>query len=90
MDGLRADVARLALRVLRARLRRNRYGLHVLLVGTILLRAASFFNLLAELVMATFFPVFFSGRPARSSACCSGCISSPMLSQAGQRTQRIA
>ena len=41
MDGLGADVAGLALRVVRARLRRDRYGLRVLRVGMILLGAAA-------------------------------------------------
>ena len=57
MKGLRADVARLPLGVLRARLRRDRDGRRVLLVGMELLGAAVLFNLLAELVMAAFFPV---------------------------------
>jgi len=42
MDGLRADVARLALRVLGARLRRDRYGLCALLIRMILLGATTF------------------------------------------------
>jgi hypothetical protein len=65
MEDLYADVARLPLRVLRARLRRDRYGLLVLLVGMILLGAATSLNLLAELVVAAFFPVLrLAGRPA--------------------------
>jgi hypothetical protein len=64
VNGLRADVARLPLCVLGARLRRNRDGLRVLLIGIILLSAAAFFNLSAELVMAAFFPVLFLARKA--------------------------
>ena len=41
MDGLSADVAGLALRDVRARLRRDRYGLRILRVGMILLGAAA-------------------------------------------------
>ena len=41
MDGLHTNIARLALRVVRARLRRDRYGLRVLRVGMILLGAAA-------------------------------------------------
>ena len=40
VDGLRADVARLTLRVLGARLDRGRDGLRVLFVRVVLLRAA--------------------------------------------------
>ena len=65
MEGLRADVARLALGVLRAFLDRLRDGLLVFLIRMILLGPASSPNLLAELVMAAFFPVcFLAGRPA--------------------------
>ena len=59
MEGLRADKARLALRVLGARLRRDRDGLGVLLICIVLLGAACFFYFFAELVMATLFPVLF-------------------------------
>jgi len=41
MDGLGADVARLALRVLGARLRCDRYGLCTLLIRMILLGATT-------------------------------------------------
>jgi hypothetical protein len=71
MERLRADVARLALRVFRARLRRDRYGLRVSLIGIILLGAACFFYFLAELVMAAFFPVLhlaFRPTVARAAA----------------------
>jgi len=65
MDGLEADVARLPLCVLGARLGRYHYGLRVLHLGMKFLGAACFFNLFAELVMATLFPVLFlAGRPA--------------------------
>ncbi len=57
MESLRADVARLALRVLGTRLRRDRYGRRVLLICIVLLGAACFFYFLAELVMPAFFPV---------------------------------
>ena len=59
MQGLSADEARLALHVVRTRLRRNRYSLCVLRVGMILLGAASFPYLSAELVVAALFPVLF-------------------------------
>ena len=59
MEGLRADVARLALRVVRARLRRDGYGLRVLLICVVLFGAACFFYFLAELVMAALLPVLF-------------------------------
>ena len=49
MEGLRADVARLALRVPRARLRRDRYGRRVLLIRIVLLGAASFLIFLQSL-----------------------------------------
>jgi len=63
VEILRADVARLALGVLRALLDRDYYSLRVL--GMILLGAAAFLNLFAELVMAAFFPVLLlAGRPA--------------------------
>jgi hypothetical protein len=59
MQGLRADVARLALRVVRAFLGRDRHGSRVLCVGIILLGAACFFYFFAELVMASLLPVLF-------------------------------
>ena len=71
MQGLRADVARLALRVLRARLRRDRYGLRVLGICVVLLGAACFLYLLAELVVPAFFPVLhlaFGPTVARAAA----------------------
>ena len=43
VEGLRADVARLALGVLGARCRRVKYVLRVLLICVVLLRAACFF-----------------------------------------------
>jgi uncharacterized membrane protein YqjE len=64
MDDLRANIARLPLRVLHARLRRDRDGLFALLVGMILLGTAAFSNLLAALIVAAFFPVFFLARSA--------------------------
>jgi hypothetical protein len=59
VEGLRADEARLALRVVGALLDRDRDGLLVFFVGVILFVSTSLFNLLAELVMAALFPVFF-------------------------------
>ena len=59
VQGLRADEARLALRVLLARLRRDGYGLRVLVICVVLLGAARFFNFFAELVVATLLPVLF-------------------------------
>ena len=59
VKGLGADVARLALRVLRASLRSDRNDLRVLLICVILLSAASFFYFLTELVVAALFPVLF-------------------------------
>jgi hypothetical protein len=57
MQSLRADEARLALRVLRARLRRDRHGLRVFLICVVLLSAACFFYCFAELVVPAFFPM---------------------------------
>ena len=59
MRGFETDVAFLALCVLGARHRRGRYSLRALLVGMILLGAASFLDLLAELVVAALVPVLF-------------------------------
>ena len=59
MERLRADVARLAVGVLRARLRRDRDGRRVLLIRIVLLGAARFLYLFAELIMAARFPVLF-------------------------------
>ena len=59
MDGLKADVARLVLRVLGARLRRNRDGRRTLLIRIVLLGAARFLYVFAELIMAARFPVLF-------------------------------
>ena len=64
MERLCADIARLALGVLRARLRRDRYGLRILLICVVLFGAATFPNLLAELVMAAFPVCFLTLRPA--------------------------
>ena len=71
VEGLRADVARLALRVLRAFLDRDRYCLRVLLICIVLLCATSLFNLLAERVVAALFPVLhlaFRPTVARAAA----------------------
>ena len=59
MESLRADVARLALRVLGALLDRDRDGLRVLAICVVLLGAASFLYFFAELVMASLLPVLF-------------------------------
>ena len=69
MQGLRADVARLALGVVRARLRRDRDGLRVLLICVVLFGATGPFNLLAERVVAALFPVLhLAGCPAVACA----------------------
>jgi hypothetical protein len=69
MEGLRADVARLALRVVGALLDRDRYGRRVLLIRIVLLGAASALDLLAELIVPAFFPVLLlARRPAVACA----------------------
>ena len=57
MEGLRADEARLPIRVVSAFLGRDRDSFRVLLIRIVLLRATSPFNLLAERVMTALFPV---------------------------------
>ena len=52
VEGLRADVARLALRVLGARLDRDRDGLLVFFVGVVLFRVAAAVYLLTNLLVA--------------------------------------
>ena len=52
MEGLRADVARLALRVLRARLDRDRDGLLVFFVGVVLFRVAAAVDTFTNLLVA--------------------------------------
>ena len=52
-------MARLAFRVLGARLRRDRYGSRVSSIGIKLFGAARFFYRLAELVMAELLPMLF-------------------------------
>jgi hypothetical protein len=64
MEGLRADVARLALRVVCAFLGRDRDGLRVLRVCMKLLGAACLFYFFTELVMAALLPVLFLARRA--------------------------
>ena len=55
----------MAFSVLGAFLDRDRDGLLVFFVGVVLFGATAFPNLLAELVMATLFPVLrLAGRPA--------------------------
>ena len=69
MEGLRADVARLALGVFGALLDRDRYGLRVLFVGVVLLGTACLFYYFAELVVPAFFPVLhLAGCPAVARA----------------------
>jgi len=71
MEGLRADVARLAIRVIRARLRRDSYGLRVPLIRIVLFGAACFLYFFAELVVATLFPMLhlaFGPAVARAAA----------------------
>ena len=57
MQGLRADVARLALRVLGARLRRDRDCLRLLGIGVVLLGATRALYFLTKLVVPALFPV---------------------------------
>ena len=57
LDALRADVARLALGVLRARRDRDLRRLVIFLVRVVLLGAAAFFNLLAKVLVAAFVPM---------------------------------
>jgi hypothetical protein len=67
VEGLRADEARLAFRVVRAL--RDGYGLRVLFICVVLLGAASFFYWLAELIVPAFFPVLhLAGCPAVARA----------------------
>ena len=71
VECLRADVARLALRVVRAFLDRDRESLRVLLICVVLLRATSLFNQFTELVVPALFPVLhlaFSPTVARAAA----------------------
>jgi hypothetical protein len=71
MEGLRADVARLALCVVGARLRRARYGLRVLLIRIVLFRATRALYFLTEQVVPAFFPVLhlaFGPTVARAAA----------------------
>jgi hypothetical protein len=51
MHGLKADVAFLALRVVRARLDRDLHGLLIFLVGVILFRVAAAVYFLADLLV---------------------------------------
>ena len=59
MDGLHADIARLALCVLGARLRRDGYGLRVLRICVVLLCTACFLYFLTEIIVAASLPVLF-------------------------------
>ena len=71
VEGLRADVARLAFRVLGALLRRDSYSLRVLLICVVLLSSAAFPYLSTELVVAALFPVLhlaFGPTVARAAA----------------------
>jgi hypothetical protein len=71
MEGLRADEARLALRVVRARLRRDGYGLRILRICVVLLGAACFLYFLTDIIVATLFPVLhlaFRPTVARAAA----------------------
>ena len=68
MHGLETYVAFLPLRIVRAFLDRDRDGLLVFGVSMVLLATASFFNLLAELVVAALFRVLLlAGPPAVGS-----------------------
>jgi len=71
VEGLRADVARLALGVLGAFLGRDRDGLRIPLVSVVLFGAACFFYFFAELVVPAFFPMLhlaFRPTVARAAA----------------------
>ena len=71
VEGLRADEARLAFRVLGAFLDRDRDGLLIFFVGVVLLGTAALFYFLAELVVPAFFPVLhlaFGATVARAAA----------------------
>ena len=57
VQGLRADVARLALGVVGALLDRDRNGLCIFLICVLLLSAACFFYWFAELIVPALFPV---------------------------------
>ena len=59
MEGLRANVARLPVRVVGTFLGCDRDGLRVFLICVLVLGAACFFYFLTELVMATSLPVLF-------------------------------
>ena len=60
-----ADVARLALRVVGARLRCDRYGRRALLIGMILLGTAAALYLLTLVLVTSFLPVgLLASRPA--------------------------
>ena len=52
VEGFRADVARLTFCVVRTRLRRNRHGLLIFVVGVVLFRVAAAVNSLADLLVA--------------------------------------
>ena len=62
MHGLETDVAFLALRVVRARLDRDRDGLLVFFVGVILLRVAAAVYFLTHLLVAAAPVVMLAGR----------------------------
>jgi len=68
-EFLHANIARLALGVLGARLRRDRDGLLVFLICVVLLSSAFFFNFLADFVVPAFFPVLhLAGCPTVACA----------------------
>ena len=64
MDGLRADVARLALRVVGALLARKREGLLVFFVGVVLLGAAALFYPFAQIFVPAVPMLLLASRPA--------------------------
>jgi hypothetical protein len=69
MQGLRADEARLALRVLGAFFDRDCDCLRVLLICVVLLGSTRFFYWFAELIVAALFPVLhLAGCPAVACA----------------------
>ena len=82
---MNGHVVRLALRVVRARLRRDRNGLGVLLIRIKLLGAACFFYFLADLCARR--PNAAFGKLHRNSGSCSGRISWPGIA-VGRRRRR--
>ena len=77
------QMARLAVGVLRALLNCDRYGLSILRIGIILLGAASFLYLLAQIGMAALLPVFFLARRATVARFAAAALFSGQIRQRG-------